>query len=75
MTCRDDERWMGVALEEADRAAAAGEVPVGAVVVVAGRPVGRSCACGLQRGCSAAEVGGGRRGQERARRRRAGGGL
>lgn len=37
----DDDGWMGLALEEADRAAAAGEVPVGAVVVMAGRLVGR----------------------------------
>jgi tRNA(adenine34) deaminase len=29
----DDERWMRVALEEADAAAAKGEVPVGAVVL------------------------------------------
>ncbi|CAG0911996.1 unnamed protein product, partial [Cyprideis torosa] len=29
----DDERWMRLALEEADTAALAGEVPVGAVVV------------------------------------------
>lgn len=37
----DDERWMGLALEEAARAAQAGEVPVGAVVVLAGRLIGR----------------------------------
>ncbi|MGH7402288.1 MAG: tRNA adenosine(34) deaminase TadA, partial [Candidatus Rokuibacteriota bacterium] len=37
----DDERWMGLALEEAARAAQAGEVPVGAVVVLDGRLVGR----------------------------------
>ncbi len=30
----DDDHWMGLALEEAVRAAQAGEVPVGAVVVV-----------------------------------------
>ena len=35
------ERWMQVALAEARQAALAGEVPVGAVVVVAGREVGR----------------------------------
>jgi tRNA(adenine34) deaminase len=29
----DDERWLAVAIEEAERAAAAGEVPVGAVMV------------------------------------------
>jgi tRNA(adenine34) deaminase len=39
----DDERWMGVALEEADQAARAGEVPVGAVVVRDGRLLGRGC--------------------------------
>ena len=33
----DDERWMGLALDEAARAAKAGEVPVGAVVVLGGR--------------------------------------
>ena len=32
----DDEHWMGLALEEAARAAQAGEVPVGAVVVLDG---------------------------------------
>src|ERR1700730_1680562 len=32
----DDERWMDLAHEEAIRAAAAGEVPVGAVVVLDG---------------------------------------
>ena len=32
-----DEHWMGLALEEAARAAQAGEVPVGAVVVLDGR--------------------------------------
>lgn len=38
----DDERWMGIALEEARRGAAAGEVPVGALVVLAGREVARA---------------------------------
>jgi tRNA(Arg) A34 adenosine deaminase TadA len=33
----DDEHWMDLALEEAARAAQAGEVPVGAVVVLDGR--------------------------------------
>lgn len=33
----DDEYWMGLALEEAARAARSGEVPVGAVVVLDGR--------------------------------------
>ena len=37
----DDYHWMGLALEEATLAAAAGEVPVGAVVVLDGRPLGR----------------------------------
>jgi len=38
----EDHRWMEIALEEADRAAAKGEVPVGAVLVDGrGREVGR----------------------------------
>jgi tRNA(adenine34) deaminase len=37
----DDEHWMGLALEEAARAAEAGEVPVGAVVVLDGRLLAR----------------------------------
>jgi len=37
----DDYHWMGLALEEAALAAAAGEVPVGAVVVLEGRLLGR----------------------------------
>lgn len=37
----DDERFMRMALEEARRAAADGEVPVGAVIVTHGRVVGR----------------------------------
>ncbi|MGH7316481.1 MAG: tRNA adenosine(34) deaminase TadA [Candidatus Rokuibacteriota bacterium] len=37
----DDERWMGLALEDATRAAQAGEVPVGAVVVLGDRLLGR----------------------------------
>ena len=36
-----DDHWMGVALDEARAAAAAGDVPVGAVVVVDDRIVGR----------------------------------
>ena len=36
----DDEHWMDLALEEAARAAQAGEVPVGAVVVLDGRLLG-----------------------------------
>ena len=39
---RDDERWMALALEEAARGAEAGEVPVGAVVVVDGRLLARA---------------------------------
>jgi tRNA(adenine34) deaminase len=35
-----DDHWMGVALDEARAAAAAGDVPVGAVVVVDDRIVG-----------------------------------
>jgi tRNA(adenine34) deaminase len=38
-----DERWMGFALEEAKVAAAGGDVPVGAVVVIGDRIVGRGC--------------------------------
>ncbi len=37
----DDQHWMGLALAEARRAAEEGEVPVGAVVVLDGRLVGR----------------------------------
>ncbi|MCI0452457.1 MAG: nucleoside deaminase [Candidatus Latescibacteria bacterium] len=37
----DDARWMGEALAEAERAFAEGEVPVGAVVVLENRVVGR----------------------------------
>lgn len=37
----DDERWMQEALIEAEKAAAAGEVPVGAVVVLEGQIIGR----------------------------------
>ncbi|MFM7142123.1 MAG: tRNA adenosine(34) deaminase TadA [Alphaproteobacteria bacterium] len=37
-----DRGWMAVALDEARRAVAAGEVPVGAVVVADGREVGRA---------------------------------
>jgi tRNA(adenine34) deaminase len=35
--------WMGEALEEAARACAAGEVPIGAVVAIDGAIVGRGC--------------------------------
>ena len=37
----NDEEFMGLALEEARRAAAEGEVPIGAVVVLDGRVIGR----------------------------------
>ena len=37
----EDERFMGLALDEARVALAAGEVPVGAVVVLEGRVIGR----------------------------------
>jgi tRNA(adenine34) deaminase len=37
----DDERFMGEALDEARNALAAGEVPVGAVLVLKGRVIGR----------------------------------
>jgi tRNA(adenine34) deaminase len=37
----NDEHWMGIALEEAHAAAAAGDVPVGAVIVKDGAIVGR----------------------------------
>jgi len=37
----EDERWMGLALDEARRAYDEGEVPIGAVVVDDGRVVGR----------------------------------
>ena len=38
-----DEFWMEEALREAQRAAALGEVPVGAIVVCEGKVVGRGC--------------------------------
>ena len=38
----DDERWIGVALDEARAAQAAGEVPVGAVIVRGGEVLARS---------------------------------
>jgi tRNA(adenine34) deaminase len=37
----DDAEFMGLALDEARRAAAEGEVPIGAVVVLDGRVIGR----------------------------------
>lgn len=39
-TLPDHERWMRLALEQADAAAAVGEVPVGAVVVAEGKVIG-----------------------------------
>jgi len=42
-----DELWMEEALRSARRALEAGEVPVGAVVVCAGRIVGRGWNCNL----------------------------
>ena len=38
----EDARFLDLALEEARRAADAGEVPIGAVVVLAGRVIGRA---------------------------------
>ena len=43
MKQRSDELWMEEALREAQRAQALGEVPVGAVVVLDGRVIGRGC--------------------------------
>ena len=37
----DDEHWMSMALDEARAAAAAGDVPVGAVIAIDGRIIGR----------------------------------
>jgi tRNA(adenine34) deaminase len=45
MSTADDTRFMGLALEEARRAAAAGEVPVGAIAVLDGRMVGAGHNC------------------------------
>jgi len=41
MPSREDAAWMGLALEQAALAAAAGEVPVGALVIKEGEIVGR----------------------------------
>jgi tRNA(adenine34) deaminase len=41
MTAMTDEHWMSLALEEARVAAGAGDVPVGAVIVIDDRIVGR----------------------------------
>lgn len=38
----DDEKWMLLAIEEAEAAAAAGEVPIGAVAVLDGEPIARN---------------------------------
>ncbi len=38
----EDEYWMGLAIAEAKLAAAAGEVPVGAVLLVSGTPVAKA---------------------------------
>lgn len=43
MSSSEDELWMVEALREAQRSAALGEVPIGAVVVCEGRVVGRGC--------------------------------
>jgi tRNA(adenine34) deaminase len=43
MTHPADELWMEEALREAQRAAALGEVPVGAVVICGGKVIGRGC--------------------------------
>lgn len=37
----EDEYWMGLAIEEAQAAAKAGEVPVGAILLVSGAPVAK----------------------------------
>jgi tRNA(adenine34) deaminase len=37
----EDDAWMRLALEEAQQAAAAGEIPIGAVLVVGGAPIAR----------------------------------
>jgi tRNA(adenine34) deaminase len=42
MSARDDERWMELAIAEAHAAGAAGEVPVGAVIVRDGAALGRA---------------------------------
>lgn len=41
MILTDDERYMAAALDEARRAEAEGEIPIGAVVVCGGRIIGR----------------------------------
>lgn len=39
---KDDERWMALAIRQAERALAAGEVPIGAVIVAGGTVIGRA---------------------------------
>ena len=43
MTDEQDLYYMGLALEEARRAASLGEVPIGALVVKNGQVIGRGC--------------------------------
>jgi tRNA(adenine34) deaminase len=52
----DDERFMREALLLADEAGAAGEVPIGAVVVVAGQIVGRGMNCVIHDGDTTAHA-------------------
>ncbi len=54
----DDQHWMGLALDEARRAAEDGEVPIGAVVVLDGRVLarGRNAAIGLSDPTAHAEI-------------------
>jgi tRNA(Arg) A34 adenosine deaminase TadA/predicted GNAT family N-acyltransferase len=52
----DDERFMREALRLADEAATAGEVPIGAVVVVAGQIVGRGMNCVIADGDTTAHA-------------------
>ena len=52
----DDDRFMREALQLADEAGAAGEVPIGAVVVVAGQIVGRGANCVIRDGDTTAHA-------------------
>lgn len=52
----DDQRFMREALLLADEAGAAGEVPIGAVVVVAGQIVGRGMNCVIREGDTTAHA-------------------
>ena len=45
MSEQDDERWMGLALAQAEQAVALGEVPVGAVAVYQGQVIGAGHNC------------------------------